>query len=90
MKGVYRIHNPGCPGNQKRLNVPVLPQPVGLRLEVPVNYIALVVLDAPGDDNDSIAFADPLPFFDLALDPAHPGDPVDALDADMVCPHHGW
>ena len=71
-----------------RLNVPVLPQPVGLRLEVPVDDIAFLILDTPGNDNDGIAFAYPLSLLYLSLDPAHAGDAINTLDTDVICPHH--
>jgi len=71
-----------------RLNVPVLPQPVSLRLEIPVNNIAFLILETPGDDKHGIAFAYPGPLLNLTLDPAHAGDTVNALDTDMVCSHH--
>jgi len=73
---------------KRESDVPVLPQPVGLRLEVPVDDIAFLILDAPGNDNDGIAFAYPLSLLYLALDPAHAGNTVNTLDADMICPHH--
>ena len=71
-----------------RSNILFFPQPVSLRLEVPVNNIALFVLETPGYDKDGIAFPYPLPLLHLSLDPAEAGDPVDALDTDVVCPLH--
>ena len=50
--------------------------------------VAFRVLETPRDDNDDIPFTDPCPFFDLALDPAHPFNTVNAADADVICPHH--
>jgi len=73
---------------ENRLNVPVLPQPVSLRLEVTENNIAFLVLETPGDDKHGIAFPNPGTFLNLALDPAHAGYTVNALDTDMVCTHH--
>ena len=70
------------------LQVPVPAEPVDLGLEVSVDDIALLILETPGDHDESITLADPDPLLDLALDPAHPGDPIDASDPDMVCAHH--
>ena len=50
--------------------------------------IALLILEAPGDNDQDIALADPCPLLDLSLDPSHPVDTVGAADLDMVCPHH--
>ena len=82
------------PAAQKRMNadlyaqVVVLPQPVGLRGEVPVQDIAFLILETPWHHDQDIALADPCPLLDLALDPAHPLYAVKAPDPDMVCPHH--
>lgn len=73
---------------KKDSEIPVLSQPVCLRREVPVDNIAFVVLEAPGSDDQDIPFPDPDTFFDLALNPAHPGNPVITPDPDMICPHH--
>jgi hypothetical protein len=72
----------------EKSEITVLPQPVRLGREVPVDNIALVILEAPGSDDQDIPFPDPDPLFDLALDPAHPGNPVIASHPDMICPHH--
>jgi len=74
---------------QKRsLKIPVFPQPFGLGLEVPVNDIAFFILETPWYDKHGIAFAYPGAFLDLSLDPAHAGDPVHALDADVISTEH--
>ena len=72
----------------KKSEIIVLPQPVSLGWQVPVQDIAFLVLETPGDNDQDVAFADPCPLLDLALDPAHPLDTVVAPDADMVCAHH--
>jgi len=71
-----------------RSDIPVPAQPVRLRPEVPVDNVALLVLEAPRDHDQGIAFPYPGPLLHLALDPAHPGDPVNTLDLDVVCPEH--
>ena len=73
---------------QRRLQVPVLPQPVGLRREIAVHDIAFFILERPWGDDQDVTFTDPDPFFDLSLDPAHAGDSVIAFDPDMVCTLH--
>jgi hypothetical protein len=73
---------------KKRSEIPVLPQPVCLRREVPVDNIALVILKAPGSDDQDVPFPDPDAFFDLALDPPHTGNAVITPHPDMICPHH--
>jgi hypothetical protein len=71
-----------------RLNVPVSPQPVCLRFEVPVNNITLLILKTPWRNNDGIALPDPGTFLYLPLDPAHTGNPVYTLNTDVICPQH--
>jgi hypothetical protein len=66
----------------------ILPQPVCLRGQVPVEDIAFLILETPRDHDEDVAFADPCPLLDLALDPAHPLNAIVAADADMVCAHH--
>ena len=73
---------------KKRLQIIILAQPVCLRGEVAVQDITLLVLETPRDDDHNIAFANPCPFFDLDLDPAHPLNTILAADADVVCTHH--
>jgi len=68
--------------------VPVPSQPLHLRTGVPVGNIALVVLEAPGDDDEDISLTNPDLLLDLSLDPSHPGYPVKAPHPDMVCAHH--
>ena len=68
--------------------VPVLSQPVSLRGKIAIDDITLFILERPRGYNQDIPFPYPDPLFNLALDPAHAGDPVIAADADMVCPHH--
>src|SRR5271157_2213388 len=73
---------------EKRLQVPVLPQPVHLGREIPVDNIALVVLETPRDYNQGISFPDPDALFYLPFDPSHPGDPVKTSHPYVVCSHH--
>lgn len=68
--------------------IPVPPQPLHLRTGIPVNDIAFVILEAPGDDDEDVPFTDPDLLLDLALDSPQPGDPVKALHPDVVGPHH--
>lgn len=72
----------------KKSEIPVLTQPVCLGREVPVDDIALVVLKAPGRDDQNIPFPYPDAFFDLAFDPSHPGNTIVTPHPDMICPHH--
>lgn len=71
-----------------RLQVAVSPQPLDLGSRVPVHDIALAVLEGPGHHEQDVPLANPDPFLDLPLDPAHPGDPVKTPHPDMVGPHH--
>lgn len=73
---------------QRLCEIIILPQPVGLRGQVPVEDIAFLVLETPRDNDKDVAFADPGPLLDLSLDPAHPLDTIVTADADMVCTHH--
>ena len=66
----------------------MLLEPVYLRLDVPVDDIALLVLETPGDDDQEVTFAYPEPLLDLTLDPSRARDTVLAADADVVCPEH--
>jgi len=70
------------------LKIIILAQPVGLRGKIPVDDIALLILEAPRDNDDDIAFADPCPLLDLALDPAHPFNAIVTADTDVVGTHH--
>ncbi len=71
-----------------RSEIIVLAQPVGLRGQVTVQDVALLVLEAPRDHDEDISLADPCPLLDLALDPAHALDTVHAADTDVVGSHH--
>ena len=71
-----------------RSDIPVLPQPVCLRLEIPEDNVAFFVLKTPRHDDNGVAFPDPCPFLDFSLDPAHAGDTVNTPDADMISPEH--
>ena len=71
-----------------RSEIPVLPQPVNLWRQVPVDNITLIVLETPRRDNQRITFPDPDPLFDLPLDSSHAGYPVKTPHADMICAHH--
>jgi hypothetical protein len=73
---------------QEKSEIPVLPQPVRLGREVPVDNIAFVILKAPGSDDEDVPFPDPDAFFDLTLDSPHPGYSVVTPHPDMICPHH--
>jgi len=73
---------------KKVLQVPVLAQPVCLGRKVPVNDIALFILERPWTYDQDVAFTDPDPLLDLSLDPAHAGDTVIAPDPYMVCSLH--
>ncbi len=63
-------------------------QPFDLGAGVPVYDVAFIVLEAPGDHNEDVSFADPDFLLDLSLDPAHPHDPVIPFDPDVVRAHH--
>ena len=64
------------------------PEPLDLRAGIPVNDIAFLVLERPGDHDQDVPLADPDLLFYFPLDPAHPGHTVKAADPDMVCAHH--
>ncbi len=67
----------------------VLFEPVYLGPDVPVDDIALLVLETPGgDDNQEVAFAYPEPLLDLALYSSRARDAVLAADADVICSEH--
>ncbi len=70
------------------LQIPVPSQPLNLGTGVPVDDVALVVLEAPGDDDEDVPFANPDLLLDLALDPAHPVDAVKTPHPDMIGAHH--
>lgn len=74
--------------DKKSSEVIVLPQPVCLGWQVPVQDIAFLVLEAPRDNDQDVALADPCTLLDLSLDTAHPLYAVVAPDTDMVCTHH--
>jgi hypothetical protein len=78
----------GVIDKSEKSEIPVLPQPVSLGREVPVDNIAFVILKAPGSNDQNIPFTDPDTLFDLALDPSHTGDAVVTPHPDMICPHH--
>lgn len=83
--GNFKILNDGEKGI---LQVPVASQPFHLGAGVPVYDVAFIVLEAPGNHDEDVSFADPDLLLDLSLDPAHPDDPVIPLDPDMVGTHH--
>jgi hypothetical protein len=56
--------------------------------QVPVNDIALFILERPWTYNQDVTFTDPNPLLDFSFDPSHPGDTVIAPDPDMVCSLH--
>jgi hypothetical protein len=63
-------------------------EPFYLGLDVAVDDVALLVLEAPGNDDEEVAFSYPESLFYLSLDPAHPCDAVGAPDTDVICPQH--
>lgn len=63
-------------------------QPFNLWPGIPVENIAFIVLEAPGDNDKEIPLPDPQAFLDLAPDPSQPGYPVRAADRDMTGPEH--
>src|SRR5512136_83813 len=69
-------------------DVPVPTEPLHLGRQVPVQDIALLVLEGPGGDDQDVPLPDPDSLLDLPLDPPHPGDPVVTPHPDMVGPHH--
>jgi len=73
---------------EDRSDIPVPPEPLNLGRQVPVQDIALLVLEGPRGHDQDIPFPYPDPFLYLPLDPAHPGYAVIAPDTDVVCPHH--
>jgi hypothetical protein len=85
---LYHAANLRTCEKKQGLQVPVPPEPLNLRSRVPVNDIALVVLEAPGDNDKDVPLPDPDFLLDLTLDPAHPGDPVKAPYPDMIGAHH--
>jgi hypothetical protein len=66
----------------------ILAQPFYLRPSIPVEDIALFVLEIPGNDNKDVPFTDPDFLFYLALDPPHASNAIETPDTDMVCTHH--
>ena len=72
----------------KRSKIIILPQPVDLGGQVPVEDITFGVLETPRNYNQDVSFANPGALFDLALDPAHPLNTIVASDTNMVCTHH--
>ena len=68
--------------------IPGPAEPLHLGPGIAVDDVALVVLETPGDDDEDVPFAYPDTLLDLALDAAHPGDPVATLHPDVVGPHH--
>lgn len=68
--------------------IPVFPQPLHLWTGIPVDDVALVVLETPGDHDEDISFSYPDSLLDRSLYPAHTGYPVETFHPDMVGPHH--
>jgi hypothetical protein len=82
---------PQAPARKMRgllTEIVVLFEPVYLGPDVPVDDIALLILETPGDDNQEVAFAYPEPLLDLALYSSRARDAVLAADADVVCSEH--
>lgn len=69
-------------------DIPVLLQPLHLGPCVAIDYIALLVLKAPGSDDQDISFSDPDLLLDLALDPPDACHPIEAADPYVVCTKH--
>lgn len=75
-------------GKKRLSEIIILAQPVSLRGQIPVDDIALLILETPRNHDDDIAFANPCPLLDLALDPAHPFNAINTADTNVVCAHH--
>jgi hypothetical protein len=70
------------------LQIIISPEPFDLRAGIPVDNIALFILEVPWDDNENITLTDPDFLFYLPFNPSHPGDTIKTPDADMVGTHH--
>jgi len=66
----------------------IFPKPFRLRRQVPIEYIAFRILEAPWDNNNNIPLTDPGAFLDFSFDPPHSFDPIMAPDTYVICPHH--
>ena len=66
----------------------IAPEPFNLRTCIPVDDIAFLILEVPGNDNEDVSFTDPDFLFDLSLDPPHPCHAIKTADTDMICTHH--
>jgi hypothetical protein len=79
---------PDVPKKKVKISeITVLAQPVSLRRKVTVYNVTFLILECPWGNDQDITFTYPDPLFYLPFDPAHTGDPVIALDANMVCTH---
>ena len=67
----------------------VLTEPFNLRREIAVQNITFLILETPWYHDQRISFTYPGSLLDLSFDPPHPGDAINASDADMVCPKQG-
>ena len=62
------------------LEIVVPVQPFHLRTRIPVDDIALFILEIPGNNNEDVPFTDPDFLFYLALDPPHAGDAIEKMN----------
>ena len=70
------------------LQIAVSAQPIHLGGQVAVDYIAFIVLEAPGGYDQGVSLPDPNPFLDLTLDSSHAGNPVSTPHTDVIRTHH--
>jgi len=61
---------------KKMLEIFVAAEPVYLGRCVSINDIALLILEIPGNNDQDIAFTNPNPLLDFALDPPKARDAV--------------
>jgi hypothetical protein len=59
-------------------------QPIDLGAGVSPDYICLIILDFPGNNNNYITLPDPDPLLHLARNAAHPGYAVDASHLNAI------
>jgi hypothetical protein len=65
-------------------------QPVHLGTGVSPDYIGLIILDFPGNDNNHITLSDPDPLLHLARNAAHPGNTIDASHFNAIGPKQAF
>jgi hypothetical protein len=71
-----------------RFEIPVSLKPFSLGSDVPVEDIAFLVLETPGNDEQEITLAYPHPFFYLPFNAAGSGHSVKTADSYMICSEH--